>query len=178
MRLILAILGGLLFVAAMVIWASLTPIDGLPTGAAHPDIPHMSIGGDAAARSMPLLLPIYFWQVGVIVTACLLLLLGIAPRRRTGAVVIGVGCVGLVCIAVWTGLIVSYRDVLLSGETPYALGFPVTTAWMNYGIWLSLAGFTGLYVWGFKRFIHTDEDEAAFQAIVAANLAAQDEADA
>lgn len=176
MKLILGILAGLLFVAAMVAWASLTPAGGLATGAPHPEIPNMSIGGDGAARALPILLPIYLWQVGVIVIACLLILLGLAPHRRTPVAVIGVVIVGALAIAVWTGLVLSYRDVLLTGETGYALGFPVPTAWMNYGIWLSLAGFTALYVWGFRRFIHTEEDEATFQAIVAAYRAAENDA--
>lgn len=165
MKLIHAILVGLLFTAAMVVWLAFLPVPEMLAGAAHPDYPAMSIGGDGS-RSAGRLLPIWLWQVAVIITSILMIAMGISSRHRSRGVVVALAIVALVMLGSWTMLVLSYREVLATGKTAYAFGFPIASAWMIYGTWLSQALLTALYCFGFRKFIFTPEDEQAFQAIV------------
>ena len=167
MRLILGILVCLLLVAGMVVWTSVTPLPDYAAGTAHPDIPAMSYGGDMTARSLPILFPAWAWQVFVIICMALLILLAVPERRRKTGFVLGVGATCLAMIAVWSVLMLTYKGVIDSGETAYVFGFPVTSSWMIFGTWASQGGFALLYVLGFRKYIFTAEDEAAFQALVA-----------
>lgn len=166
MKLIHAILAGLVVTALMVIWVATTPAPEMAAGAAHPDYPAMTIGGDGT-RASPILLPAWLWQAAVIITATLLILLGIAPRHRSGMVLGLLAACGLAMLVSWTFLLTSYQASVAAGETSYALGFPVATSWMIYGIWFSQGLLTVLYCWGFRKFIFTEEDEAKFEAIAA-----------
>ncbi|MEM9495867.1 MAG: hypothetical protein AAGA09_07675 [Pseudomonadota bacterium] len=166
MKLIYAILASFLCMAVFVGWVALMPPEGLAVGGPHPDYPAMSIGGDGAARTRAIAAPVYLWQASVIVIASLFILLGVSPQRRTPLLFWLVGGAGAAMLAIWTLLFTSYLAAQASGETHYALGFPIPTAWMVYGVFLSHFGFCAIYVFGFRRFVYSDADEAAFQQLL------------
>jgi hypothetical protein len=59
----------------------------------------------------------------------------------------------------------SYLDFLRSGETAFVLSFPIATSWMLYGVWVSGMVLAGIYVFGFRRYIFSLEDEAEYEAL-------------
>ena len=137
MKLIIAILGGLIFIALMAITVAVQPETALAAGGPHPDYSAMAIGGDGKTRSNAILTAIFLWQCAVIAVATLLVILGVSPRRRSKTVFAGAGVVGALMLFVWASLMFAYRQYLDTGETAYVFGFPVASAWMVFGVWLS-----------------------------------------
>ena len=67
-------------------------------------------------------------------------------------------------IGVWWGMYESYVEYLRSGETALVFGYPLPTALALFGVPLGGALLCLLYVLGFRRFVYTAEDEAAYEA--------------
>lgn len=165
MRLIHGCLLCLLVIAAMVIWIGFTGV-AEPIGGPHPVIPHMSVGGDGATRASPILLPIYIWQVAVLILAGLMLTMGFTKRKRSRSILIWIWGAIAATIAAWTMLVFTYGAVIESGVTGYFGGFPVSTAWMLYGLYFAQAILVVFYVMGFHKYIYTDNDKAKFEQIL------------
>jgi uncharacterized membrane protein len=45
-------------------------------------------------------------------------------------------------------------------------GWPYPTAWQVYAIWLSGFGLVALYVFGFKAYVWSDDDEIQFRELL------------
>ena len=168
MRLILVIFA--LLIGILVLLLSLLASGGVEgaTGMAHAVIPGMSVGGDGLAR-----LGGAGWRIALIQVLALLLIhaliaLGVPARHRTRMfwVLLGIGCV--ISLSVWLAMYSSYRAYLGTGETKLLLGFPLPTSIMLFGVFLGGSYLCGLYIWGFRRFVLTEEDEAAYEALRAA----------
>lgn len=136
---------------------------------AHPTIAGMSVGSGQESVSATVSLLAYTLQNVVIVLSLTLLAMGVSPRYRTVRFYRSLVLIGGVMVAVWAAIYWGNQDFYLTGETAYVLGFPVASAWMIYGVWGSSALLTVFYVIGFKRFIYTDADRKAFEALLDTN---------
>ncbi len=167
MRLIHWLLILLLGIAAAFTAVALTPEPPNAAGLPHPDIATMRIGGDGLARFEPILIPAVLLHGTVLVFVTSLVLLGIAPKRRTLTLRLCLIGIGVAALAVWSLEIFSYLKFLRTGETAFFLGFPEASAWMLFGTWASGALFMLLYVIGFRHWILPHEDERAFDTFAA-----------
>lgn len=171
MRLIHLILVLLCGIFALLLGLLLTDAPADATGQAHPLIDAMSSGGDGLAR-----LGGRGWIMFLLQTLSLLLIyaliaLGVAENNRTRGFWTLLGLGALLSICIWCGLYFSYMSMLSSGEMVLLLGYPLPTAFMLFGVFLGGSYLCVLYIWGFRRFIYTEADEAAYEALRAAAAA-------
>ena len=136
------------------------------SGLAHPLFSSMRIGGDGAARFMPVANLAYWFQMLVLAQICCMIALGVRPDRRSNLFwVLLTASFGLLAAA-WTLMYQAYEAFLVTGQSEMVAGWPYPTAWQVYAIWLSGFGLVGLYVFGFKAYVWSDDDESKFQALV------------
>jgi hypothetical protein len=164
-KLIHAIYGLLLAILALLGWLMILPEPTLVTGAPHPLFPGMNMGGDGAAR-----LGHASRVIGVLGSLIMLLMqalpmLGVSARRRDGAFWVLMAVVACAAQGTWWAMYLGYLAFLETGETRFVFGFPVPTTWMLFGVWSSGALFCLIYIIGFRRFVFTAEDEAAYEAL-------------
>ncbi|XOV86759.1 MAG: hypothetical protein ACFHX7_17525 [Pseudomonadota bacterium] len=144
----------------------LSPAPENATSLAHASFSGMRIGGDGAARLEPVAGAAFVFQLVVLAQICCLVALGVGKHRHSGSFHVLLVLAFLVAAGVWYGLFSAYETFLETGTTAYFLGFPVATAWQVYAIWLSGLVLVGTYVFGFTRFIWSEEDETRFQTLV------------
>jgi len=164
-RLIHVIYGLLLAILALLCWLMMLPEPDFVTGAPHPIFPGMNVGGDGAAR-----LGHASAAIGVLGGLIMLLMqalpmLGVSERRRDGAFWVLMAVVAGAAQGTWWAMYLGYLAFLATGETRFVFGFPVPTTWMLFGVWSSGALFCLIYIIGFRRFVFTPEDEAAYEAL-------------
>lgn len=169
----LIVLLGLLFYGAPLITE---PPGG--HGAPHPDIGSMLVGGEGPERHAPILW--VGWAIGgvqILFLAAVMLLGG-----RKGDDLRGLGrpvAIGTtVYLAVWTGLILAYRAYMTDPDPALYAALPAPTAWMLYALWPIPIVFGALFFFGFRRWVLTEQDERAFQQLVARRRARQAEQEA
>ena len=165
MRLIHWILAVLLLILGLLVWLMLIPGPSLSTGGPHPHFPGMNVGGDGLARLAGGVWIVYALGVAVNVLIILLVALGVRADRRRGLFRVLLSGVGLLMQYVWWAMYTGYLDYLRGNPTGEFLGFPAATAWMLFAVWLTGALLCLIYVVGFRRFIFTAQDEAAYEAL-------------
>lgn len=163
MRLIGVILGLLLGILALL--GTLLAMGGVEGAGAHPSIEGMSVGGDGLARLGGAGWMIFLLQTLTLLLIYALIALGVPARHRSRRfwILLGIGCA--ISLAVWWGMYGTYRHYLETGDVRMLLGFPLPTTLMLFGVFLGGSLLCGLYIWGFRRFVLTDEDEAAYEAL-------------
>ena len=135
-------------------------------GIPHPDFPSMLQGGPGTERHARVLgLGWLFGTLQLVFFACL-----IAFGARKNQSLRGLGKPLLVGLAahttVWTLCVLSYRTYLTEPTHAFVLGFPISTAIMVYGMWLTPVIYNFLFVFGFKRWYLTDQDLADFDRLM------------
>lgn len=135
-------------------------------GLAHPEFSGMRIGGEGMARTESIATLAFWFQVFVLAQFALFIALGVSERKQTATFFALIFICFLLTLFVWWKIYAGHQAYLESGDVQYILGFPTSTAWVVYNIWLSGLSFVFVYVFGFKRFIWSDEDEAEFDALV------------
>ena len=146
-------------------------IAGLPeqvgaTGWAHPDVINMRSGGDGAARFVQIGLYAFLLHAAALLMLLVLVVLGITERRRSTSLYIWLSVIGVLMLGNWWLIYSSYLAYLVDGEVNYFLGFPVSSAWMIYGSWISGGSLVPLYVFGFDKFVFGKEEEAEYLALI------------
>jgi hypothetical protein len=145
---------------------AMTPLPDNIGGVSHAVYNGMRAGGDGSARYLPIAQLAYVFQVLVLTQICCMLALGVKPVRRSAFFwAMLTACLAL-SVFVWTALVSSYESFLASGETSMVAGFPVATAWLVYAIWLAGLGLVALYVFGFKSYVWSDNDQQEFEQLV------------
>lgn len=165
MQLIHAIFGLLLVILGLLIWLMLMPEPALATGGPHALFPAMNAGGDGLARLNGAVQVVGWLGACCFLMMLLLTALGVRAQRRDGLFWLLMSLVALVSQWVWWAMYYSYLDFLRTGDLQLMFGYPAATAWMLFGVWLSGALLCVIYIFGFRRFIFTAEDEAAYEAL-------------
>lgn len=160
-----------IFVTSLIMGLLLSAImlaDTVPNagGLPHPDHPGMQIGGDGAARLEHIGTLGFLFQCFLLLLVVCLSILGVADRYRSPELLAYMGAslafMLLVCWQMYTG----HQEYLATGETGYFMGFPTATAWQVYGTWLGAIPLILIYSLGFRKYIYTAEDEAAFNKLL------------
>ena len=163
-RLVLLIAGLLVVVAGLLVWLMVIPEPPAVAGMAHSDQPGMNAGGDGLAR-LGGAGPLLFWlQAAILLLIHAMVALGVTPARRNTTFWALLAAICLVSLGVWWGMYESYVEYLRSGETALVFGYPLATALALFGVPFGGALLCLLYVLGFRRFVYTSEDEAAYEA--------------
>lgn len=166
MRSIVSILALLLIVAGCIVAIFLVDEPTASTGMTHASIAAMRMGGDGLTRFAPISTIILVMQSAIFVMFGVLVYLGISEHRRTRQCKIWItaGTMGL--LMVWWSIFGTYSEYLASGQPRIVFGFPLPTAITVYGLWLAGFVFVIAYVIGFRSFVFTDEDEAAYHELL------------
>lgn len=135
------------------------------TGQAHATIAGMSSGGDGLARLGGMGWMMFLLQILALLLIYALIALGVAERNRTRTFWVLLGLGAALSIAIWCGLYLSYVRLLETGEMQLLFGYPLPTAFMLFGVFLGGSYLCVFYIWGFKRFIYTEADEAAYESL-------------
>ena len=136
-------------------------------GLAHPQFPGMQVGGDGAARLQFIGGYAFLFQSLLLVLVVGLTILGVSPRYRSMEFMVYMAASLAFMLVIWWQMYTGHQTYLETGETEYFMGFPVATAWQVYGTWLGAIPLILVYSLGFRKFIYTAEDEAAFKALLA-----------
>jgi len=165
-KLVIAIFVFGLALCGILLLIGLTPPVDNAAGIAHPAYDGMRAGGDGAARIEPIASLAFIFHVIVLAQFACFVALGVSEQRRSGLFYLLIAGCYLLTLFVWWRLFASHQQYLNSGETQYFFGFPTATAWVVYGVYLSGVSFIALYVFGFKRFIWSDQDQETFQRLL------------
>lgn len=161
-----AILLAMLAVVAGV-WMAGPPPDGVPaTGAAHPTISTMLIGGDGTAKHEKVFALGVAFGILEIVFFSVCLALGVSRKGKVGKLAIPIAIGAALHVATFLALIVTYRTYQAGGEHALFLGLPAPTAWMMYGIWWVPMYFILLYIVAFDRYVFNEADLKRFNEIL------------
>jgi uncharacterized membrane protein YecN with MAPEG domain len=166
MRLIYLILGLLLIVCACVAAIIFGPEPAASTGLPHATIDGMRSGGDGLTRFEPVGTITLVMQTALFTLFGVLLYLGVSPHRRTRQSKIWIAAGTTALLLVWWSMYGTYVDYLRSGELRMFLGFPIPTAFTVFGLWLAGFVFVIAYVVGFRTFVFTEQDEAAYHELL------------
>jgi hypothetical protein len=164
--LILIIILGIMSVVIM-----LQPEPEGAQGVDHPRISAMKHGGSGLDRHVRLLW--LHWGFGVLTILVLVTLVALGARSRDKLRGLGGWLLvsGAGYVAAWTWLTMTYKEYMYDSSGALFLAFPAPTAVMMY-IFLPVSLiFNVLYVAGFKRWVLSDDDLAAYEELVAARQA-------
>jgi hypothetical protein len=164
-RLIHGILLLLLGILGLLVILLLTGDPPAATGAPHAGFPGMSSGGDGLARLGGLGWVMCLIQVLTLLLIHGLIALSITERHRSPLFWLLLGLCAFVSLAVWLGMYVSYIQFLETGDTGFVFGYPLSSALALFGVFLGGSLLCVLYIWGFRRFIYPEADEAAYEAL-------------
>jgi len=156
----------LLVIAGITTFVLLSDAPSGASGAPHPTIRALSLGGDGTERLSAIGKAPYYFQITVILLAGTLLYMGIPAHRRDRLLRICFGVGIAFALFVWVMLYSGYETYLATGETLVVFGFPVPTNWFFWGIWGSFAAFDVFYAVAFRRYFLHPDDEAAFYELV------------
>jgi|GEM_PF-3573815 len=96
----------------------------------------------------------------------LLAAFSIPTHKRNAALWTLIGAQYVLVLVNWLALMANYGEVARTGATGYVFGFPTATFLMIAGTAFTALPLVAIYVFGFRRFIFSHEDEARFEAIV------------
>jgi len=157
----LCLLLGLLLVAIMLA-DEVTNAGGVP----HSEIAGMTAGGDGALRLEHIGIYAFLFQSLLLLLIVCLCALGVSPRYRSTAFYRYMAlCYGLM-LFIWWQMYSGHQQFLQTDEVTYFMGFPTPSAWQMYGTWLGAIPLMLIYTLGFRKFIYTQADDEAFQALL------------
>lgn len=140
-------------------------------GVPHPFLAGVMVGGDGAERLKEIGVLAFLFQSLLLLLIVMLAALGVSPRHHSIKLYLLLMLAWLFTMFIWRQMYFGHLDFLKTGETGYFLGFPIATAWQVYGTWLGAIPLILIYVFGFKTFIHSDEDERRYQELLKENNA-------
>lgn len=158
---VISVLMGLLLIAIMLA-DSVPNAGGLP----HPNHPGMQVGEDGAVRLANIGTFAFLFQSLLLLLVICLSILGVTDRRRSPELLAYMAGSLVFMLFVWWQMYSGHQQFLETGETSYFMGFPSATAWQVYGTWLGAIPLILIYSLGFRKYIYTAEDEAAFEELV------------
>jgi hypothetical protein len=135
-------------------------------GIVHSEITGMAVGGDGKLRLEGIGTYAFLFQSLLLLLIVCLCALGVSPRYRSttfyGYMAL---CYGLM-LFIWWQMYFGHQQFMQTDEVTYFMGFPTPTAWQMYGTWLGAIPLMLIYTLGFRKFIYTQADDQAFQALL------------
>lgn len=172
-KLIFVIFSICLGMGALLIAILMAPEPPLAGGAPHPSIAGMVVGGDGQARLQPIGTYAFIFQSLLLLLIVCLCCLGVSQRNRSRRFYSYMSASYAMALFIWWQMYSGHQAFLDSDEVGFFVGFPIPTAWQMYGTWFSAIPLILLYSIGFRKFIYSQADDEAFQAILATHKPAR-----
>lgn len=151
----------------VLISAMMTRASDYPGAVAHPQQAQMHVAGPSAEFDLTMLRT--GQAVGILIVAVfvLCLLLG-SGKNGASATFAGVVIVSAaVLMSVFLMMTSTISEYVQSPSPKLIGGFPVPTAWMVFGVWLTPILFLAVYIAGFRQWVMTEDDQQRLSALVA-----------
>lgn len=168
------LLAALLALWGVVIYATVSPDDVYPGAVTHPQQSEMHVAGPAAEYDARMIAAGTAAGVLVISVLLLCLLLGSGKNGASPQFVGIVVVVGSLLLGVFLAMTSAMGEYIRSPSPNLIGGFPVPTAWMVFGVWLTPVLFLVVYVAGFRRWVMTEDDQRRLETLVAQRQAADE----
>lgn len=136
------------------------------TGQPHPELKTMLKGGSSMATNSNTNILAYLFGLCATGLLCLFLILGARRRESLDGIRPWLIISSIVYLLVFTCMYLSDAHYVSSGHQEFVLGWPSPTAWMIYVMWSAPALFVLLYIFKFREWILTEEDEERFAELV------------
>ncbi|MEM6963818.1 MAG: hypothetical protein AAF573_03565 [Bacteroidota bacterium] len=155
---------------ALILTLRIIPAPENATGTVHPKFDTMLHGGTSVAADPTVKWLAYLFGLFVISVFAFVLFLGATKKdANLNTKIRRVFTFGFLAYTfVYTLMVFAYWKNYPSPSDDFILGFPKPTAWMMYGMWFTPLIFTFVYIFKFKDWILTPEEEARFHEIVKA----------
>lgn len=141
------------------------------TGQPHDVYKTMLRGGESMSTSSVTNVLAYLFGLMATGTLCLFLIVGAIRKGRLDGIRPWLILASLVYLIVFTLTYLSDVHYVASEHSRFFLGWPVPTAWMIYAMWSAPLLFMFIYVFKFRDWILTEEDESRFSELVNARKA-------
>jgi hypothetical protein len=162
------LLAALLLLWGVLIYAVFSPVEKYPGASTHPEHSQMHVAGASAEFDAGMTVPGAIAGVLIITTYLLCLLIGAGKNgasRKFVGVVVASSCL---VIGSFLAMTFSVGGYVRDSSPQLVGGFPVPTAWMVFGVWLSPIVFLAIYIAGFRQWVMTDDDRQRLAELVAA----------
>lgn len=165
MRLIHVILALLLAIFGLLVVLLLAGDPAGATGQPHEQFSAMTVGGDGLARLGGMGWAMFAIQVLTILLIHSLIAFGINQRHRDSIFWVLLGSSMVISLVVWIVMYFSYIEFLQTGASTLVVGYPLPTALAIFGVFIGGSYLCVIYIWGFRRFVYTQADEASYEAL-------------
>lgn len=166
MKIINIIFVTLLFFLAVIIALFIGDPPALVTGQPHPEYKTMLKGGESIHASTSTNALGYLFGLCSTFLLCLFMTLGAHRYGRLGTIKPWLIFGTVLYLGVYTLTYLSDAAYVDQNHQAFFMGWPLPTAWMIYAMWFAPVVFVALYVFGFRDWILTEEDEARFTEIL------------
>lgn len=166
-KLISLIFGICLAMGGLLIAILLAPEPPSAGGAPHPEIAGMVIGGDGEIRLESIGTYAFAFQSLLLLLIVCLCCLGVSQRNRSKRFYGYMSASYALSMFIWWQMYSGHQAFLAGDEAGFFIGFPIPTAWQMYGTWFSAIPLILIYTLGYQKFIYSQADDEAFQAILA-----------
>jgi len=153
------------FLVILALWFGEKP--EYPTGVPHPKYNHILNGGGSISSTGYTTIFGYLFGLCTALTLCIFIMVGSVKNDRIGTIKNYLIFGTVAYIIVYTLTYFSYIDYTTTEHTEFFLGWPKPTAWMIFGMWSTPIIFVFIYIFRFREWILSEEEEKRFNELVA-----------
>jgi len=152
---------------------AITPPPANVTGQAHDVYKTMLKGGTSMSADSTTNILAYLFGLCATGLLCLFLILGAIRKGKLDGIRPWLIMASVAYLAANSLTYISDSYYVETAHTRFFLGWPVPTAWMIYIMWSTPTLFVLMYIFKFRDWILTEEDEARFEELVKARRATE-----
>jgi len=152
---------------------AITPPPTNVTGQAHETYKTMLKGGTSMTVDSISNTLAYLFGLCATGLLCLFLILGAIRKERLDGIRPWLILSSIAYLIVYSLTYLSDAHYVDIGHTRFVMGWPIPTAWMIYVMWATPVFFVMIYIFKFRDWILTEDDESRFEELVKARRAAE-----
>jgi len=157
----------------IIAFLAITPPPVSVTGQAHDVYKTMLKGGTSMSADSTTNTLAYLFGLCATGLLCLFLVQGAIRKGRLDGIRPWLILASIAYLTSYTLTYLSDAHYASSGHDRFFLGWPIPTAWMIYVMWSTPVLFVLIYIFKFRDWVLTDEDESRFEDLVKTRRAAE-----
>ena len=143
------------------------------TGQVHDVYKTMLHGGTSMSLNGTTKILAYLFGLCATGTLCLFIIVGAVRKGKLDGIRPWLIFASVAYLIVYSLTYFADASYVSTGHTRFFLGWPIPTAWMIYAMWATPILFMLIYVFKFRDWILTEEDETRFKELVDVRKAAE-----
>lgn len=157
----------------IIAFLAITPPPANVTGQAHDVYKTMLKGGSSMSAESSTNILAYLFGLCATGLLCMFLILGAIRKGKLDGIRPWLIMASIAYLTVYSLTYMADAHYVETAHNRFFLGWPVPTAWMIYVMWSTPVLFVLMYIFKFRDWILTEEDESRFQDLVKARRAAE-----